>query len=118
MQSIYAAISGIQMLAMLGNILENYRLCLRAADKLHKGLLGSLLAAPMSFFHTTPVGRYAPHGRVSHRWQMLSCSGITWSCLLVTYTRSRLLVTHTAHHPREIICASDRILPHLLSQGS
>ena len=45
------------MFTMLGNIIENSRLCLGAADKLHKGLLSSLLAAPMSFYHTTPVGR-------------------------------------------------------------
>ena len=59
-QSIYAAISGLQLFAQLGNIVDNSRLCLRAAEKLHNGLLGSLLAAPMSFFHTTPVGRCVP----------------------------------------------------------
>ena len=57
LQNVYAAISGAQVLAQLGNIVDNARLCLRAADKLHHGLLSSLLAAPMSFFHSTPVGR-------------------------------------------------------------
>ena len=53
----YAAISGGQLLAQLGNIIDTSRLCLRAADKLHNSLLGSLLTAPMAFFHTTPIGR-------------------------------------------------------------
>ncbi|KAG1680183.1 hypothetical protein FOA52_000296 [Chlamydomonas sp. UWO 241] len=53
----YAAISGLQLVAQLGNILDNARLTLRAARTLHDRLLGSLLAAPMSFFHTTPPGR-------------------------------------------------------------
>ena len=56
-QIVYAAISGGQLLAQLGNIIDTSRLCLRAADKLHNRLLGSLLTAPMAFFHTTPIGR-------------------------------------------------------------
>ncbi|GAX80188.1 hypothetical protein CEUSTIGMA_g7626.t1 [Chlamydomonas eustigma] len=54
---VYAAISGGQVLAQFGNFIESGRLTLKAADNLHKGLLSSLLAAPMSFFHTTPIGR-------------------------------------------------------------
>ncbi|GAX80189.1 hypothetical protein CEUSTIGMA_g7627.t1 [Chlamydomonas eustigma] len=54
---VYAAISGVQVIAQLGNIIHNSILCLAAAGRLHLGLLHSLLSAPMSFFHSTPVGR-------------------------------------------------------------
>jgi ABC-type multidrug transport system fused ATPase/permease subunit len=56
-QMVYAAISGGQVVAQFWNFVENGRLTLKAADNLHRALLSSLLAAPMSFFHTNPIGR-------------------------------------------------------------
>ncbi len=47
----------VQLVAQFGNIVENNRLCLKAAANLHKGMVNRLLTAPMSFFHTTPIGR-------------------------------------------------------------
>ncbi|MEW5311484.1 MAG: hypothetical protein WDW38_003194 [Sanguina aurantia] len=54
---IYASISGVQLLFQLVNALDAARLGLRAATALHASLLSHILAAPMAFFHVTPLGR-------------------------------------------------------------
>lgn len=54
---IYASISGLQLVFQLVNALDAARLGLFAATVLHNSLLARILAAPMSFFHVTPLGR-------------------------------------------------------------
>ena len=57
LQEVFAATSAVQLLAQLLNMLEMPRLCLKAADGIHRQLVNNLVVAPMSFFHTTPLGR-------------------------------------------------------------
>ncbi|PNW84295.1 hypothetical protein CHLRE_04g228650v5 [Chlamydomonas reinhardtii] len=54
---VYGAISAVQLAVQAVNTLDVSRLGLGAARKLHSRLLASLLGAPMSFFHATPLGR-------------------------------------------------------------
>ncbi|KAI8474713.1 MAG: hypothetical protein J3K34DRAFT_518016 [Monoraphidium minutum] len=53
----YAAISVVQLLTMLWSIVMSFKQGLHAGTVLHDSVLGSLLGAPLSFFHTTPSGR-------------------------------------------------------------
>ena len=55
--NIYAIISLFQVSAALVNQLDLKHLSTVAADTLHRSMLDKLLRAPMSFFHTTPIGR-------------------------------------------------------------
>ncbi|KAM6551936.1 hypothetical protein CsatB_001744 [Cannabis sativa] len=54
---IYALLSFGQVIVMLGNSYWLIISSLYAARRLHEAMLGSILRAPMVFFHTNPLGR-------------------------------------------------------------
>jgi ABC-type multidrug transport system fused ATPase/permease subunit len=54
---VYTGLSFAQVLVTLGNSFWLVLSSLFAAQKLHNGMLASMLRAPMSFFHSNPVGR-------------------------------------------------------------
>ncbi|XP_024518371.1 ABC transporter C family member 2 isoform X2 [Selaginella moellendorffii] len=54
---IYGALSFCQVLVTLLNSFWLVTSSLYAAARLHNGMLASVLRAPMSFFHTNPIGR-------------------------------------------------------------
>ncbi|KIY96167.1 hypothetical protein MNEG_11796 [Monoraphidium neglectum] len=53
----YAAISIAQLVFMFLSTVMAFQQGLRAGRRLHDAVLSSLLAAPLSFYHTTPSGR-------------------------------------------------------------
>ncbi|KAK9802963.1 hypothetical protein WJX72_012534 [[Myrmecia] bisecta] len=55
--AIYSAISAAQILFTLLSQFVLKSLSIKAADSLHSRMLKQLIGAPMSFFHTTPLGR-------------------------------------------------------------
>jgi ABC-type multidrug transport system fused ATPase/permease subunit len=54
---VYAVLSFCQILITLGNSLWLVFSSLAAAQHLHNGMLEAMLRAPMSFFHSNPIGR-------------------------------------------------------------
>ncbi|XP_024373624.1 ABC transporter C family member 2 [Physcomitrium patens] len=54
---VYSGLSFGQVCITLGNSFWLVFSSLSAAQRLHNGMLGSMLRAPMSFFHANPVGR-------------------------------------------------------------
>ncbi|KAG0591623.1 hypothetical protein KC19_1G189200 [Ceratodon purpureus] len=54
---VYSGLSFAQVCITLGNSFWLVLSSLSAAQSLHNGMLGSILRAPMSFFHANPVGR-------------------------------------------------------------
>ncbi|CAK9207810.1 unnamed protein product [Sphagnum jensenii] len=54
---VYAVLSFCQIFITLGNSLWLVFSSLAAAQRLHNGMLEAMLRAPMSFFHSNPIGR-------------------------------------------------------------
>jgi len=54
---VYSGLSLAQVCITLGNSFWLVLSSLQAAQRLHNGMLGSMLRAPMSFFHSNPMGR-------------------------------------------------------------
>jgi ATP-binding cassette subfamily C (CFTR/MRP) protein 4 len=54
---VYGLLVGLVMVVSLGRASLFFAASIRASTNMHNAMIARVLRAPLSFFHTTPVGR-------------------------------------------------------------